>query len=161
MVRNPVKSLWSFVLLASWVLLPGCSALPLASGDGIPDPPAESPDAPGENPDETGVTLAVFLDPDSDFSTPDVRDVDEEIVRFDTVAKALIWAADGSAFGAGDWEVRGTFLGAQQQFQVRFGTKDGQRRAYFTETVPATICDIFVSDARLRILPTDVAVPNG
>jgi hypothetical protein len=38
--------------------------------------------------------LAVFSDPASTFMTSDVRDVQEQIVRFDTATNALIWAAD-------------------------------------------------------------------
>lgn len=109
--------------------------------------------------DETDENLVVFADPDSEFSTTDVRDVDEEIVHFNAVAKTLIWAADNIAFEG--WEVSGNFLGAARQFQVRFGTKDGARPAYFTETGPATICQIFVEDGMLRIRPTDVTVPTG
>ena len=101
----------------------------------------------------------MFSDPNSDFATTDVQDIDEEVVRFDTAAKTLIWAADGSAFGG--WEVSGNSLGSQQQFQVRFGTKEGERLAYFTETVPATICDISIENGRLKIVPTNVTVPTG
>ena len=101
----------------------------------------------------------VFTDPDSDFLTTDVRDVDEEIVQFNAVENTLVWVADNIAFDS--WDVSGNFLGAARQFQVRFGTKDGEGRAYFTETGPATICDIFVENTSLRIFPTNVLVPTG
>jgi hypothetical protein len=39
--------------------------------------------------------------------------------------------------------------------------EDGERRAYFTETGPATICDIEVVNGVLTILPTNVPVPGG
>ena len=100
----------------------------------------------------------MFSDPDSEFSTTDVRDVDEEIVRFDATAKTLIWAADGSVFDG--WDVDGNFLGPTRFFQVRFGTKDGERRAYFTETANATICDILIDNGDLQIFSTSVTVPQ-
>ncbi len=105
--------------------------------------------------------LAVFVAPDSTFSTVDVRDVDEEVVRFDTMARSIIWAANGQAFQEGNWVVDGNFLGAMGMFQVRFGTVDGDQRAYFTETGPATICDIFVTDQGIRIVSTSVPVPGS
>lgn len=159
MIHYRPKAAWSVVLLVPWMCFPGCDSMPTGGNEQVADETSGNPDDLGEVPDETGRTLALFSDPDSDFSTTDVRDIHEEIVRFDTAGKTLIWAADGSAFGG--WEVSGNFLGSLQQFQVRFGTKDGERRAYFTETVPATICDIFVENGRLRIVSTNVTVPTG
>lgn len=43
----------------------------------------------------TQVQLAVFSDPESNFTTSDVRDVQGQIVRFDITSSSLIWAADG------------------------------------------------------------------
>ena len=102
--------------------------------------------------------LAVFSEP-SGFMTSDVRDVQGQIVRFDTANNALIWAADGRSFSG--YPVSGDFIGADRTFQVRFGTENGERRAYFTETGPATICDINVVNGQLTILPTNVPVPGG
>ena len=141
------------------LLLLCCCAAPTACTlqPGAPAPSDDGGDAsvPGDGSD---ANLAVFSDPDSEFSTTDVRDVDEEIVRFDATAKTLIWAADGSAFD--DWDVDGNFLGPTRFFQVRFGTKDGERRAYFTETVTETICDIRIDNGQLRISATSVTVPQ-
>jgi hypothetical protein len=53
------------------------------------------------------------------------------------------------------------FVATDKRFQIRFGTKDGERRAYFTETASATICDIAVSGGHLLISPTTVPVPGG
>jgi hypothetical protein len=97
------------------------------------------------------------MDPGSGFSTMDVRDVQEQIVHFDT-AGTLIWEADGSRFPG--YPVSGNFITTSQRFQVRFGFKDGERRAYFTETGPATICDIEVRSGQLSISPTSVTVPG-
>ncbi len=104
--------------------------------------------------------LAIFTDPDSEFSTMDVLDIDNQIVRFDAQAKTLIWAEDGSRFE--DWEVEGNLLGrgVAGAFQVRFGMVDGVQQAYFTEAGPATICDIEVVDGNFSIAATDTLVPQ-
>src|SRR4029453_7673779 len=81
--------------------------------------------------------LAVFSDPNSSFMTSDVRDVQNQIVRFDTANRTLIWVADNRSFQG--YPVSGNFIGADRNFQVRFGTEGGERRAYFTETASATI----------------------
>jgi hypothetical protein len=110
-------------------------------------------------PPPTPVQLAVFTDPASNFSTSDVRDAQEQIVRFDMTSNSLIWAADGRSFSG--YPVSGLFIRPDRSFQVRFGTKDGQRRAYFTETVATTICDIKIVGGQLVISPTNVTVPGG
>ena len=104
--------------------------------------------------------FALFTDDTTGFETSDVYDVDDEIVRFDTTTKSIIWAADGRAFQEGNWDVVGNFLGAAQAFQVRFGNVDGQRRAFFTETDPPTICDIEPVGDGLSISRTSTQVPQ-
>ena len=141
--RDRIPRSCSVVLLLAWVSFLGCGVLPI----GVP-----------RDPDETDENLVVFSDPDSEFETTDVRDVDEEIVRFDGVVNTLIWVADNLAFEG--WEVSGNFLDAQRHFEVKFGTKDDQRRAYFTETGHNTICQVFVVAGTLWLLPTNVPVPN-
>ncbi len=111
-----------------------------------------------DNDDTTG-RFVVFTDEATGFSTTDVRDVDEEIVRFDAETKAIVWAADDTSYQEGLWTVDGVFL-AGGGFQVRFGTKDGEQRAYFTETGPATICQIEASEGGISISPTSVTVPQ-
>lgn len=110
------------------------------------------------DPNASDETLAVFQDPDSEFSTTDVNDVDGEIVQFDTASNRIIWVEDNIEFD--DWEVDGNFLGSDRFFQVRFGTEDGERKAYFTETEPATICDIEVINNTLSITATAETVPQ-
>jgi len=102
--------------------------------------------------------IAVFSDPTSTFTTHDVRDVDNQIVQFDTANNALIWVADGRSFPG--YPVSGNSI-SSGSFQVRFGTENGERRAYFTETGPATLCDINVVNGQLVILPTSRPVPGG
>ncbi len=110
--------------------------------------------------DNSDSNRAIFDDPDSDFSTADVRDVNDEIIQFDTETMAIVWVADGRSFQAGNWPVTGNMLGSGGAFQVRFGTVGGERRAYFTETVPATICDFVVEGDNFLIFPTTVTVPQ-
>jgi hypothetical protein len=122
---------------------------------------ASPPTTPSPTPTPTPgpVQLAVFMDPSSSFSTSDVRDVQEQIVRFDVSSNSLIWAADGRSFPG--YPVSGNFIRADKGFQVRFGTKDGERRAYFTETATGTLCDIEVVNGQLVISPTTQPVPGG
>ena len=91
--------------------------------------------------------------------TSDVRDSEEEIVRFDVANNALIWASDGRSFSG--YPVNGLFIRADRFFQVRFGTKDGERRAYFTEAVATTICDVEIVNGQLVITPTSLTVPGS
>ena len=101
--------------------------------------------------------FVVFQDPDSDFSTSDVMDVDAEIVRFDAGKGQIIWAADGTTEGG--WNFNGNLL-LNGFFTVAFGTENGQRGAYFTETATATICDIRVVNGDIRISATNTPVPQ-
>jgi hypothetical protein len=128
----------------------GCGGSPTAP------PPPPPPPAP---PPSGAVQLAVFSDPDSSFTTSDVRDVQRQIVRFDTASNSLIWAADGRSFSG--YPVSGLFIRADRFFQVRFGMEDGERRAYFTETATATICDIEIIGGQLVITGTNVKVPGS
>jgi len=103
------------------------------------------------------VQLAMFSDPASSFTTTDVRDVDDQIVQFDTASGSLVWAADGEKFPG--YPVNGNIISGA--FQVRFGTKNGERRAYFTEKSSATICDISVFNGQLSITGTPATVPGS
>jgi len=144
MVKNIARTLEVLVLVVAVTPFLACNLLQ--------DGPQECAD-PTANP-------AVFADPDdATFCTSAVRDVDGEIVQFDTSAKSILWAADGTAYQEGLWDVDGVFL-ADGQFQVRFGTEGGERRAYFTETGPATICQIEVLGENLFISATNVTVPQ-
>jgi hypothetical protein len=132
------------------------------AGCGGSDPAPTASPSPSPTPSPTPpapVQLAEFHDPDSTFSTPDVRDVEEQIVQFDVANNSLIWKTDGRSFPG--YPVSDNFIGSDKHFQIRFGTKDGERRAYFTETASATICDIAVSGGQLSISPTNVKVPGG
>jgi len=103
------------------------------------------------------IQLAMFSDSASSLMTPDVRDVDGQIVRFDTNNRALIWAANNKAFPG--YTVNGDII--NHDFQVRFGTEDGERRAYFTETARPFICNIEIVNGQVVITATNVPVPGG
>ena len=143
------SALLSFALASA---LTGCGGSP-----STPTTPSQTPAATVPTPGP--VQLAMFSDPASSFTTSDVRDVQDQIVRFDVTGNTLIWAADGRSFAG--YPVSGNFLGAGQNFQVRFGTKGGERRAYFTETVATTICKVEVVGGQLLVTPTTVHVPDS
>ena len=103
--------------------------------------------------------IAVFSDPTSSFSTSDVHDALDHILRFDSATSALIWAADGRSFPG--FSVSGLFIRDDKFFQVRFGTKDGERRAYFTEAVAMTICEVEIVGGQIVITPTSLIVPGA
>lgn len=140
-LRNVVTHL----LTCTAMSLCGCPAA--TPGDGTQD----AQDQPNE-------ALAVFADSESSLRTNDVYDVDDEIVRFDPADDSLVWVATEESFPG--FPVAGDLLGATGFFQVRFGTVDGQRRAFFTEASTATICDISVTGGSLGIAPTSVTVPQ-
>jgi hypothetical protein len=131
-----------------------------ACGDSGSTPRTPSTPTPPPPPPPSGpVQLAVFSDPASSFTTSDVRDVQRQIVRFDVASHSLIWAADSRSFSG--YPVNGLFIRADRFFQVRFGTEDGERRAYFTEAGSGTICDVEIVGGQLVITGTNVTVPGG
>jgi hypothetical protein len=103
------------------------------------------------------LTLASFTDPIGGFSTTDVRDSEGEVVRF-TVDGLLVWPPTMATFGG--YPVAGNLIGPTQGFEIRFGTEGGQRRAYFTERGPGTICDIDLINGMINVSPTSQTVPN-
>lgn len=120
------------------------------------------------SPVSTPSPLAVFTDRESGFSTTDVRDVNEQIVRFNTAGE-LIWSADEARFPG--YLADGHVITADRicsgcYFLVRFGTRDGDRRAYLTwsgdesDQHPATVLDVEVAAGRLVVSGTEVTVPK-
>jgi hypothetical protein len=103
------------------------------------------------------LTLASFTDPMGGFSTHDVRDSEGDIVRF-TVDGSLVWPPTMATFSG--FPVTGNLIGPTQGFEVRFGTENGQRRAYFTERGPGTLCDIDLINGTINVSPTSKTVPN-
>lgn len=103
----------------------------------------------------------MFRDPDSEFVTDEVHDADREVMTFDAPGMALVWA-DGTRVSG--WSADGNDLDSTRSavaFRVLFGREAGQQRAYFTETLTGTICDITVfGPDQLSIAATDERPPQ-
>jgi len=112
----------------------------------------------GDNTGPSSSDFAVFRDPASSFTTTDVRDIDDEIVRFIPSDNTMLWTPSNLLFD--NWPVSGNFLGPNRAFEVRFGTVSGQRRAYFTEVGPGTICNLAVTGNTLQLSPTTTLPPQ-
>jgi hypothetical protein len=162
------RMLWAAVLATAQGLT-GCGGFDAPSAPSAP-PPAPSP-VPQPVPQPSPSQLAVFTDPASGFSTSDVRDAQEQIVQFN-YAGELIWAADQTRFPG--YPVTGDVIRADPTcrfclFQVRFGSKDGEPRAYLTWTDDVghfgpqgpTLLDVDVVRGQLVITGTNVPVPRS
>ena len=130
-----------------------------------------APSGPSPAPQPTPIRLAAFTDSNTGFSTSDVRDIHDQIVRFNVADKTheLIWTADDRSFPG--YPVYGNFILAYSvcsfcAFDVRFGIKDGERRAYLTfvdnydHDYTGNIVDLEVVDGRLVMTQTNVRVPG-
>lgn len=135
------STVWALALAALLLSVGACS---------------DNDDSPTSPPPPT-LTLASFTDPRGGFSTNDVRDSEGDIVRF-TVDGLLVWPPTMATFGG--FPVAGNLIGPTQGFEIRFGTEGGQRRAYFTERGPGTICDIDLINGMINVSPTSQTVPN-
>jgi hypothetical protein len=98
--------------------------------------------------------LLVFKDPVTGFSTSDLHDAQDEVVRFNT-AGDLLWS-DGTRFpgyafdGAG---IKAVEL-CSCWIEIRFGSRNGVRRAYLTgayphEGNPGTVLDLQFTQGNL------------
>jgi hypothetical protein len=136
-------------LLAAVVAAVACS-------DGAPASPSPAPQpTPSPTPQPLAVSLVTFRDPASSFSTTEIRDYQDQVVRFNTVDE-LVWAADDSRFPG--YRVSGNFVGSHG-YEIVFVTREGERRAYFTvhghgPSDPNRVCDIEVVNGRLVINET-------
>ena len=103
-----------------------------------------------------------FTDPASAFVTGEVHDADREVVHFDPALGAMIGSASGDRVSG--WTTNSLDLSWSRSgvaFRVRFGTEQGERRAYFTETATGTICNLNISGPDLlSISGTDEPPPN-
>ena len=113
------------------------------------------------------VPLVVFVEPGSGFSTSEVRDAQGHVVQFDQRGR-LIWTADGARL-TGFTLSDGLFVVppdhvCQCWFEVRFGTDDGQRRAYLTADYghdnPGTLVDLDVAGGQLLVSRSQVYPPG-
>lgn len=115
----------------------GASGTAAAGSGAAEDPPASEP---ATQPDPA---LVRFVDPATGLETHEVHDANRDIVHFDRERGAMVWAASGDTVSG--WTTTGVDLDWDRSgvaFRVRFGTENGERRAYFTETDAGTICDL-------------------
>jgi hypothetical protein len=136
-----------------------------------PMPAAPSP-AVQPLPQPAANQLVVFRDPLTGLSTSDVRDAQDDIVQF-TTANELIWAANGTRLpghyveGPG-YRVPGN-VPAEPSCQcwlvVRFGARQGERRAYLTGDIghsnPGTVVDVEITGGALIVSWTDLFPPGS
>jgi hypothetical protein len=146
-MRSLSPRILGFVVVIGLLSLPtACSLFFQSGGDGDGNDNVSDPD------------LVLFTDPDSDFSTTVVHDVDTDTVQFSISGKSIIYQ-DGTEYQAGSWTAEGNFL-SDGSFQIRFGTEGGERKAYFTETAPGTICNFTVTPDLFQVSPTTVFPPQ-
>jgi hypothetical protein len=143
----------SLVLLAS----AACSEASSASyGSVAPDTTVSSILPSGDD------TFVIFVDETTSFMTTEVFDADREIISFDPERRTLVFQATGEAVNG--WSVTDGDLDWTRSgvpFRVRFGTEDGNRRAYFTERGPGTICNLNLAGPdSLGISATNERPPN-
>jgi hypothetical protein len=139
------------IVLVAWTLA-GC-------GSGYSAPAAPSPGAQSPDP----ISLKVFSDARTGFSTSDVRDADEQVVQFNTVGE-LIWS-DGTRL-RGYWAQGNSIpvAACACSLAVRFGTSGGERRAYLTADYghdnPGTLVDLQITGSVLVVKRTSVFAPG-
>jgi carboxypeptidase family protein len=115
-------------------------------------------------------TLVVFTEPGTGFSTSDLRDAQDQIVQFNTAGE-LIWTADGTHLpgyrisNRVEYVIEGKICPVDCGFVVRFGTRDGERRAYLTidygHDNPGTLVDVEVTGGVLVVTQTNLFPPGS
>jgi hypothetical protein len=133
----------------------GCESRTTPSApSNLPAPPA------GPGPTDRLVT---FVDPHSSFSTTELHDAGEQVVRV-SVAGELIWF-DGTrlpGFSAAGNSV--SVPACACSLVVRFGSRDGERRAYLTADYihdnPGTLVSLGIAGASLTITRTTLFAPG-
>lgn len=132
-----------------------------------------APTAPSPPPAPTAPTLITFTESSTGFSTSEVRDVQEQVLQINTVGE-LIWTHDGTRLPGYRVErsipypdvsyIAGRICAEGCAFEVRFGTKDGDRRAYLTVDYghdnPGTLVDVEVAAGVLVVTRTTVFAPG-
>jgi len=155
--------------------LAGIAVLFVAGGlVGCSDPTVRAPaapSAPSAVAQPNAGALVVFKDPLTGLSTSNVRDAQDHIVQF-TTAGELVWAADGTrllghaASGPGyhSSAIEAAEPSCQCWLVVRFGTGNGERRAYLTADYihfnPRTVVALQIAGGALIVSRTDVFPPG-
>ena len=143
----------------SIVAIGGCNTetfrLPTATSP-VPQP---SPVAPG---------LIQFREPSTGFTTTDLHDAYDQILQLNSAGE-LIWTADGTRLSgyqaSGTFYIQGKICSQGCAFEVRYGSKDGDRRAYLTVDYghdnPGTLVDVEVTSAGLQVTQTSLFPPGS
>jgi len=149
------RTLIALALIGAMQAVAGCDSRATPSG------PSSMSSTPAPAPINALVT---FADPHSGFRTSDLHDAHEQVVRF-TNANELIWVADGTRLRG--FSVQGNSIsvpGCACSLVVRFGTREGDRRAYLTADYihdnPGTLVGLSISGGALTISPTSVFAPG-
>ena len=165
-MRNRART--GIVLLMLVQMLAGCDG----SRSSIPSAPSSiPPSAPPPAPPPASINgLMMFTERASGFSTSDLRDAQEHIVQFNT-ANELIWTADGTHLPG--FRAQGNVISLSANtaeasckctLVVRFGTRDGERRAYLTADYihdnPGTLVDLEIAAGALAVSRTNVFPPG-
>jgi hypothetical protein len=132
--------------------------LPLTSAGEVPGAAPSVPSGLDDGSDSA--SYVTFVDCTTGFRTDEVRDADREIVHFDASLSALVSAASGDTVSG--WNVDGAELDWSRsgvRFRVRFGSEAGERRAYFTEAGPGTICNLTVAGPDLLFISATSETP--
>src|SRR5215212_7100645 len=126
-------------------------------------------------PPTTNEIPVVFTELATGFSTSDLRDVDEQIIQV-TRDGALVWTADGTRLsgyhvnrhlidGVAIYWIGGAVCQEGCALEVRFGMKDGERRAYLTADYghynPVTLVYVEVSGVALVLNRTPIFPPGA
>jgi hypothetical protein len=160
------------IAAASWLACSACSASDAGNassnaGDGamcattsetLPLMPGAVPTVPAPE----ASPYVTFIDCTTGFRTDEVHDADREVVHFDAALEAMVSAASGDRVSG--WTVAGADLDWSRSgvsFRVRFGSEAGERRAYFTEAGPGTICNLNLAGPDLLYISgTSETPPN-
>jgi hypothetical protein len=135
-------------------------------------PAAPSPTLQPVSPPGSINGLIVFTELASGFSTTDLRDAHDRIVQFNTAGE-LIWTVNGTHLPGfqvdktsypGSSFISGRICPEGCSFEVRFGTKDGERRAYLTvdygHSNTGTLVDVDVAGGTLVVTQTKMYAPG-
>ena len=153
------RTLSGMLMLAAAVGLAGCDSDhgPLAPS---PNPPSTPQPQPGQPPQPL-----VFYDGATGFSTSDLRDAQDQIVRITNVGE-LIWVADDTRL-PGYWVTQGIYISCSPcggALEIRFSGQNGERRAYLTVDYghdnPGSLIDLEVAGGALVARRTSVFPPG-
>ena len=156
-------------IVAHWGFLTGCTS-PSSSSTFGPSPVSQTSPTTG--------TTVVFTELATGFSTSDLRDVNEQILQLNTAGE-LVWTADSThlaGYRLDKYVLDGVLIQSIYSnsaricaegcsFEVRFGTREGERRAYLTADYghdnPGTVVDVDVVDGTLSVTRTGVFPPGS